>query len=158
MKPLPQNATGSPNVLATFPGRDIPSEAVPPNMSGRAPGQVEARILRRRELTRVRPIRELALPPKATNALLRGGVNSVGQLITRSREDLMTEIIGLGAGSLKAIETALSQENLTLATAEIPSSAFTQIPTRRALARTKTNRHVKNHKAWVSSTVDGPHS
>ncbi|MDJ0457055.1 DNA-directed RNA polymerase subunit alpha C-terminal domain-containing protein [Arthrobacter sp. NQ7] len=105
-------------------------------------------MLRERELNRARPITELALPPRAMNALLRGGVNSVGQLIARSREDLLTGIIGLGEGTLKIIETALAQESLTLATAKIPSSTFTQIPTRRALARAKTSRHTKNHNTW----------
>ncbi|GGI02929.1 hypothetical protein GCM10007170_45770 [Arthrobacter liuii] len=66
----------------------------------------------------------------------------------------MTEIIGLGEGTLKTIETALSQEDLTLAPAKIPSSAFTQTTPRRALARAKTNRHIKNHYAWISSAVD----
>ncbi|UUL75676.1 hypothetical protein NG819_16060 [Pseudarthrobacter sp. Fe7] len=109
-------------------------------------------------MTRVRPITELKLPSRAENALLRGGINSVGQLISRSREDLMTEIIGLGEGTLKTIETALTQENLTLATAGIPSSAFTQTHIRGALARAKTRRHIKNHNTWISSTVESPHS
>lgn len=119
-----------------------------------SPHVMNARILRQRELTRVRPITELALPPRAVNALLRGGVNSIGQLISRSGEDLVTEIIGLGEGTLKTIEAALSRENLTLATAQIPSSTFTQISTRRALTRTKTSRHVKNHNAWVNAADD----
>ncbi|MFC0457721.1 DNA-directed RNA polymerase subunit alpha C-terminal domain-containing protein [Arthrobacter liuii] len=128
--------------------------AWPPNPSGGIHRPERARKLRQRELTRVRSINELALPSRATNALLRGGANSVGQLISRSREDLMTEIIGLGEGTLKTIETALSQEDLTLAPAKIPSSAFTQTTPRRALARAKTNRHIKNHYAWISSAVD----
>lgn len=99
----------------------------------------------------------MALPSRATNALLRGGVNSVGQLIRRSREDLLTEIIGLGEGTLKAIEAALARQNLTLAATEIASSAFTQAPTRRPLSRAKTSRHIKNHNTWASSSDHSPH-
>ena len=79
-------------------------------------------MLRHRELTRVRPLSALALTSRITNALLRSGVNSVGQLISRSREDLMAEITGLGEGSLKIIEAAVALENLALAPTETLSS------------------------------------
>lgn len=110
---------------------------------------------RERELGRFRPITELALPSRATNALLRSGVRSVGQLITRSREDLMTEVMGLGEGMLKVIEAALALENLSLAPANIPSSVFVQISPPRARSRPKTSRHVNNHKAWVRLDEEG---
>ena len=48
------------------------------------------------ELQRARPISELRLPSRAANGLARHGVNSIGQLIARSRQDLKNEIHGLG--------------------------------------------------------------
>lgn len=82
--------------------------------------------------------------------------NSVGQLISRSPEDLLTEIIGLGARTLKVIEDALAREHLTLAATEITSSAFTQATTRSALTRAKTSRHMKNQNTWASSAARRP--
>lgn len=90
--------------------------------SGSRPGKPVNASPRERELTRFRPVTELALPSRATNALLRNGVRSVGQLIARSKEDLMTEITGLGEGMLKIIEASLALENLSLARADEPSS------------------------------------
>jgi hypothetical protein len=152
MKPTPHDGTDSPDATSTRPGIGTTSRALPPDpFGGTGHRQVNVRRVRQRELTRVRPITELELPSRATNALLRSGVNSVGQLISRSREDLLTEIIGLGEGTLKIIETTLATENLTLAPTESPSSTFTRTPTRRALTRAKTSRHIKNHNAWASS-------
>lgn len=111
---------------------------------------------RERELARFRPVTELALPSRATNALLRNGVRSVGQLIARSKEDLMTEIMGLGEGMLKVIEASLALENLSLAPTDKPSVAFAQVPPRRARSRSKTDRHVTNHKAWIGPRDDNP--
>jgi hypothetical protein len=117
---------------------------------------VNAGTLRHRELTRVRPLSALALPSRITNALLRGGVNSVGQLISRSREDLTTEITGLGEGSLTIIEAALALENLALAPTETLSSAFTRTSTSRALSSAKNNRHIKNHNTWLTPLTPAP--
>lgn len=104
---------------------------------------------RERELTRFRAITDLGLPSRATNALLRGGVRSVGQLISWSREDLMTEIVGLGEKAITVIEASLALENLSLARAEAPSAVFAQIPPGRARSRPKINRHVNKHMAWI---------
>ncbi|BCW75475.1 hypothetical protein NicSoilB11_18000 [Arthrobacter sp. NicSoilB11] len=68
----------------------------------------------------------------------------------------MTEVVGLGEETVKAIETALTKENLTLAPTEVPSSAFTQISIRQALSRGKTGRHIKNHDAWANSAEPPP--
>lgn len=111
---------------------------------------------RERELNRFRPVTELALPSRATNALLRGGVRSVGQLITRSRDDLMAEIMGLGAGMLMVIEASLALENLSLARTNVSSGSFAEMESRRAQGRPKTSRHVDNHKAWSRPGDDRP--
>lgn len=117
---------------------------------------MNAAALRERELSRFRPVTELALPSRATNALLRSGVRSVGQLITRSREDLMTEIIGLGQGTLKAVEAALALENLSLAPSEIPSSVFARTSAGQVRGGPKTNRHIRNHNERVQPGDESP--
>ena len=68
----------------------------------------------------------------------------------------MTEITGLGEGSLKIIEAALALENLALAPAEALSSGLTRTSTSRALGSAKNNRHIKNHNVWVTSTDASP--
>lgn len=148
--------TDGPENASTGLGLESISRPGRPDPFGGPGRQVNARRIRQRELTSIRPITELALPSRATNALLRSGVNSVGQLISRSREDLLTEIVGLGEGTLKTIEATLARDGLTLASTEIASSAFTQAPTRRALTRAKTRRHIKNHNAWASSSEHSP--
>ncbi|QCP00126.1 hypothetical protein FCN77_23460 [Arthrobacter sp. 24S4-2] len=91
------------------------------------------------ELQRARPISELRLPARATNSLARHGVNTVGQLIARSRQDLKNEIHGLGIGSISDIEGALKQEGLSLASSG------------RALRYTRPlSRHARNHRAWLA--------
>jgi len=91
------------------------------------------------ELQRARPISELRLPARAANGLARHGVNTVGQLIARSRQDLKNEIQGLGIGSISDIEEALKREGLGLATA---GRAFRYTRPR--------NRHARNHHAWLA--------
>lgn len=91
-----------------------------------------------------RPIAELGLPLRARNALLRHGVTTIQDLISRSHNELLTEIVGLGVGSLIAIEEALALQNLSLA-AE-----------RRFFARAKPysrpkDRHIRNHNVWLRS-------
>lgn len=103
-----------------------------------------------RDLGLNRGISDLHLPSRATNALLRGGVRSIGQLITWSREDLMTEIVGLGEKTIMVIEASLALENLSLARAEAPSAVFAQISPGRARRRPKINRHVNKHLACIS--------
>lgn len=91
------------------------------------------------ELQRARPISELRLPARATNGLARHGVNTIGQLIARSRQDLKNEIHGLGSGSISDIEEALKREGLGLAT------------TGRAYRYTRPlSRHARNHRAWLA--------
>lgn len=91
------------------------------------------------ELQQARPISELRLPARAANGLARHGVNTIGQLIARSRQDLKNEIHGLGFGSIGDIEEALKREGLSLATAG------------RALRYTHPlNRHARNHQAWLA--------
>jgi len=91
------------------------------------------------ELQRARPISELRLPARAANGLARHCVNTIGQLIARSRQDLKNEINGLGIGSISDIEEALKREGLGLAT------------TGRAYRYTRPlSRHARNHRAWLA--------
>lgn len=91
------------------------------------------------ELQQARPISELRLPARAANCLARHGVNTIGQLIARSRQDLKNEINGLGIGSIRDIEEALKQEGLSLATAG------------RALRYSRPlSRRARNHHAWLA--------
>lgn len=91
------------------------------------------------ELQQARPISELRLPARAANGVARHGVNTIGQLIARSRQDLKNEINGLGIGSIRDIEEALKQEGLSLATAG------------RALRYSRPlSRHARNHHAWLA--------
>ena len=108
------------------------------------------------ELSRFRPITKLALPSRATNALFRSGVRSVGQLVARSREELMTEVLGLGEVMLRVIEAAVAEESLSLPPADIPSAAFAQISVCRARRVSKTGRHVNKHKASITPTDEKP--
>jgi len=90
------------------------------------------------ELQRARPISELRLPARAANGLARHGVNTVGQLIARSRHDLKNEIQGLGTGSISDIEEALKREGLSLAAG-------------RAFRYSRPlSRHARNHHAWLA--------
>lgn len=81
------------------------------------------------------------LSPRARNALLRHGMTTIEELTSRTRQELLTEIIGLGAGSLNQIEEALARKNLTLATASTHSAHA------RPYRRPK-DRHVRNHNRW----------
>ena len=91
------------------------------------------------ELQRARPISELRLPARAANSLARHGVNTIGQLIARSRQDLKNDIHGLGIGSISVIEEALTREGLSLAAAG------------RALRYGRPlSRHARNHRAWLA--------
>ena len=91
------------------------------------------------ELQRARPISELRLPSRAANGLARHGVNTIGRLIARSRQDLKNEIHGLGVGSIRDIEEALKREALSLATAGRTSRYSRPL-----------GRHTRNHHAWVA--------
>jgi len=61
-----------------------------------------------------KPIRDLELSVRSENCLMRGGVNFIGELISRSRGDLL-KIRNLGKISLKEIEEKLTKFDLTLA-------------------------------------------
>lgn len=99
---------------------------------------MELQLIRNAELKRPRPLAHLQLPARVENALLRGGIRTIGQLITRSREDLVTEIRGLGAIAALTIVDALAGEGLTLAR----DAGETRYPG-------KTRQHVLNHYAWL---------
>jgi DNA-directed RNA polymerase alpha subunit len=86
-----------------------------------------------------RPISELRLPTRAANGLARHGVNTIGQLIERSRQDLKNDIHGIGVGSINDIEEALKREGLSLAAAG------------RALRYSRPlSRNARNHRAWLA--------
>lgn len=60
-----------------------------------------------------RPVRDLELSVRSENCLLRGGVHVIGDLVGRSREDLL-KIRNLGKISLREIEEKLGKFGLTL--------------------------------------------
>lgn len=60
-----------------------------------------------------RPVRDLELSVRSENCLLRGGVHLIGELVSRTREDLL-KIRNLGKISLKEIEDKLAKFDLHL--------------------------------------------
>lgn len=60
-----------------------------------------------------RPVRDLELSVRSENCLLRGGVHMIGELVSRTRDDLL-KIRNLGKISLKEIEEKLSKFDLHL--------------------------------------------
>ena len=60
-----------------------------------------------------RPVRELELSIRSENCLLRGGIHTVGELLQRSRDDLL-KIRNLGKISLTEIEEKIKKAGLTL--------------------------------------------
>jgi DNA-directed RNA polymerase subunit alpha len=60
-----------------------------------------------------RPVRDLELSVRSENCLMRGGVHFIGELVSRSRGDLL-KIRNLGKISLKEIEEKLTKFDLTL--------------------------------------------
>ena len=99
---------------------------------------MEGQLIRGAELKRPGPLAHLRLPSKVENALLRQGIRTIGQLISRSREDLVTEVRGLGSTAALAIVDALAGEGLTLA----DDAGEMRYPG-------KTRQHVLNHYAWL---------
>lgn len=61
----------------------------------------------------VRPVRDLELSVRSENCLMRGGVHYIGELVSRSRSDLL-KIRNLGKISLREIEEKLTKFDLTL--------------------------------------------
>ena len=60
-----------------------------------------------------RPVRDLELSVRSENCLLRGGVHFIGELVSKTRDDLL-KIRNLGKISLKEIEEKLAKFNLHL--------------------------------------------
>jgi DNA-directed RNA polymerase subunit alpha len=60
-----------------------------------------------------RPVRDLELSVRSENCLMRGGVHFIGELVSRSRGDLL-KIRNLGKKSLREIEEKLIKFDLTL--------------------------------------------
>jgi DNA-directed RNA polymerase subunit alpha len=60
-----------------------------------------------------RPVRDLELSVRSENCLMRGGVHFIGELVSRSRGDLL-KIRNLGKISLNEIEEKLTKFDLTL--------------------------------------------
>jgi DNA-directed RNA polymerase subunit alpha len=58
-------------------------------------------------------IEELDIPTRIVNALSRGGIDTVGQLLSTPRTDLM-KIKNLGSKSLVVVEDKLKEKNITL--------------------------------------------
>jgi DNA-directed RNA polymerase subunit alpha len=61
----------------------------------------------------VRPIKDLELSIRSENCLLRGGVQTIGDLVSRGRTELL-KIRNLGKISLREIEEKLEKFGLTL--------------------------------------------
>jgi DNA-directed RNA polymerase subunit alpha len=64
-----------------------------------------------------RPVRDLELSIRSENCLLRGGILTIGDLVGRSRDDLL-KIRNLGKISLREIEEKLEKAGLSLISAE----------------------------------------
>lgn len=60
-----------------------------------------------------RPVRDLELSVRSENCLLRGGVHMIGELVSRTRDDLL-KIRNLGKISLREIEEKLGKFDLHL--------------------------------------------
>jgi DNA-directed RNA polymerase subunit alpha len=60
-------------------------------------------------------VRELELSIRSENCLLRGGIHTIGDLLTRTRDDLL-KIRNLGKISLREIEERLEKQGLRLST------------------------------------------
>jgi len=60
-----------------------------------------------------RPVRDLELSVRSENCLLRGGVHMIGELVSRTRDDLL-KIRNLGKISLREIEEKLAKFDLHL--------------------------------------------
>lgn len=60
-----------------------------------------------------RPVRDLELSVRSENCLLRGGVHVIGELVSKTRDDLL-KIRNLGKISLKEIEEKLARFDLHL--------------------------------------------
>ena len=69
-----------------------------------------------------RPIHELELSIRSENCLLRGGINTIGDLLRKSREDLL-KIRNLGRISLTEIEARLDSLGLVLQPTASPQSS-----------------------------------
>ncbi|WP_311212339.1 MULTISPECIES: DNA-directed RNA polymerase subunit alpha C-terminal domain-containing protein [unclassified Arthrobacter] len=87
-------------------------------------------------------VSSLGLPSRAENALVRHGIRTVEVLTTWSRLELLTQVVGLGDGSLDLIEAVLAHMGRHLA-ADDAGRRYHQ-------PRAGTNqRHIKNHHAWA---------
>jgi hypothetical protein len=80
---------------------------------------------------------------------MRHGIATVGELVSHSRNHLMADVMGLGAGSLDLIEEALALQNLSLAQ---DSTTFRYA---RPYVRSKT-QHRQNHSTWISAPEEPP--
>jgi DNA-directed RNA polymerase subunit alpha len=60
-----------------------------------------------------RPVRELELSIRSENCLLRGGIHTIGDLLSKSRDDLL-KIRNLGKISLREIEEKIFKLGLQL--------------------------------------------
>jgi DNA-directed RNA polymerase subunit alpha len=64
-----------------------------------------------------RSIEELELPVRVLNCLHRGGINTVGQLVEKTEEDLLA-LRSFGARSIEDVKEKLAKEGLALRTKE----------------------------------------
>ena len=64
-----------------------------------------------------RSIEELELPVRVLNCLHRGGINTVGQLVEKTEEDLLA-LRSFGARSIEDVKEKLGKEGLSLRTKE----------------------------------------
>lgn len=87
-------------------------------------------------------IGELGLTGRTVNALLRHGVNTVGQLTAQSRQELAFGIRGLGERGLSEIEKALKDRGLDLAV----GPDYRYVP--------PSYRNAINHQQWMKPVND----
>lgn len=99
-------------------GEDIDKKDLDPLQelhSGVAPGDEEAADSSAQDDDNLsRPVRDLELSIRSENCLLRGGIHTLGDLMTKTREDLL-KIRNLGKISLKEIEEKMEKLGVALA-------------------------------------------
>lgn len=96
-------------------GKTAPAETEEDNVS--AEGEEAAGTYGEEDVFLARPVRDLELSIRSENCLLRGGILTIGDLVARSREDLL-KIRNLGKISLREIEEKLEKAGLSLISAE----------------------------------------
>ncbi|NLL36038.1 MAG: DNA-directed RNA polymerase subunit alpha [Fretibacterium sp.] len=105
-------------IIRTYFGHIVTSleqleSGAPPESSEAGEGTVDAGMTSEEAEFLARPVRDLELSIRSENCLLRGGIHTIGELLQKSREDLL-KIRNLGKVSLKEIEDKLESVGFKL--------------------------------------------